>query len=340
MFRSSILNFESLEGVKLRVPWTLLAVAGVIAAMELGIRLIPEKKLVPETSRQGEIFFMEKEVLPRFDKPKIVLMGSSRMRRAVVPAQLDAELGLPKNSTINLGLAMARVYESLYLYERNEAQLKDAKLAILNLDDWQVSTGPKMSNSLYETHGPLLERLRFPEDQRTRLFLDGIFHMRVMLKLVPGAIFGRAKDTQNLKLDENNQILPPPRKERLDNFDDQIALFYNEFNVHPVMLGHIEQLARKVQANGGTFVLMQLPNRTSYQDEVERLHKEDFARERAAVEALAAKLGVELWLYARPNEIGLTDEMYEDYGHISREGAKVVTWYLAEEKIRKLNLKF
>ncbi|HLX59763.1 MAG TPA: hypothetical protein VKX17_00645 [Planctomycetota bacterium] len=339
MFRSSILNFESLEGVRLRVPWTLLAVAGVIAAIEISVRLIPEKKLVPETSRQGEIFFMENEVLPHFDKPKIVLLGSSRMRRAVVPVQLDAELGLPKNSTVNLGLAMARVYESLYLYERNEAQLKDAKLVILNLDDWQVSTGPKMSNSLYETHGPLLERLRFPEDQRTRLFLDGLFHIRVMLKLVPGAIFGRAKDTQNLKLDENNQILPPPRKERLDNFDDQIALFYNEFNVHPVMLGHIEKLARKVQANGGTFVLMQLPNRASYQDEVEQLHPKEFAREREAVATLAKDLSVKLWFFTRPEEIGLTDSMYEDYGHITREGAPIVTKFLAA-KIRELNLKF
>src|SRR6185295_14431510 len=116
---------------------------------------------------------------------------------------------LPKNSSINLGLAMARVYESLYLYERNEEKLKNAKLVILNIDDWQVSTGPRMSNSLYETHGPLWERLRFPEDQRTRLFLDGVFHMRVLLKQAPGAIFGRKKDVQNLKMDENNQVLPP-----------------------------------------------------------------------------------------------------------------------------------
>ena len=322
----------------MRVPKTLLAVTGAIAALELAVRITPEKKLVPQASRQGEIFFIEEKVLPKFDAPRILLLGSSRMRRAIVPKQLDQQLGLPEGATLNLGLAFARVYESLYLYERNEAKFKDARLVILNIDEWQLSTGPKMSNSLYETHGPLLERLRYPEDQRTRLFLDGLFHMRVLLKQAPGAIFGRKRDKQALALDENNQILAPPRPEQLENFDDQIAMFYNKFNVHPVMLEHIERLANKVTSHGGQFVLMQLPNRASYQAKVDATHGADFQREREALEALAKKLNVPLWFYTRPEELGLNDSHYEDYGHITREGAPIVT-KLIGEKIRDLNLR-
>src|SRR5436190_15151835 len=122
MFHSSTLNFESLQGLRLRVPKTLLAVAGVVIALELAVRAVPEKSLVPKASRQGEIFFIEEKVLPKFPAPRILLLGSSRMRRAIVPRQLDQQLGLPEGSTLNLGLAYARVYESLYLYERNEAK--------------------------------------------------------------------------------------------------------------------------------------------------------------------------------------------------------------------------
>ncbi len=331
MSRSSILNFESLEGLKLRMPATLLAVVGAIAALEAGLRLIPEKSLVPNLSRQGEIFFMEREVLSKFDAPKIVLLGSSRIRRAIVPTKLDEQLGLKKGSTINLGLAMARVYESLYLYERNEEKLKSAEWVILNVDEWHVSTGPKMSNSLYETHGPLLERLQFPDRLRTRLFLDGLFNMRVTLKLVPGALFGRTKDTQTLKLDENNQILPPPRAEKLETYGDQIAMFYDRFDVNDIMLGHIEKLANKVKANGGRFVLMQLPNRAAYQTEVERTHGSDFKNEHGALKALAEKLNVPLLFYTLPENLGLTDANYEDYGHLKPDGAAIVTKFLGEK---------
>ncbi len=328
MSRSSILNFESLEGFTPRVPKTLLAVVCAIVLIEACVRLIPERKLVPVASRQGEIFFMEDEVLSKFDAPKIVVLGSSRIRRAIVPAQLDAQLGLPKGSTVNLGLAYARVFESLYLYERNEAKLKNAEWVVLNLDDWQLSTGPKMSNSLYETHGPLWERLSYPEWQRQRLFLDGVFNMRVTLKLVPGAIFGRKKDVQTLKLDDNNQILPPPRKEQLDNIDEQIALFYERFNISEVLLNHIEALAKKVKENGGKFVLMQLPNCAEYQKKVALTHSAEAKLERDAVETLAKKLGVPLLFFDRPDELGLNDSDYEDYGHLRPSGAKVVTEFL------------
>jgi hypothetical protein len=332
MSRSSILNFESLDGFTMRVPATLLAVLGAVVALEVCFRLIPEKKLVPKVSRQGEIFFMEKEVLSKFNAPEIVFLGSSRIRRAIIPAKLDEQLGKAKGSTINLGLAMARPYESLYLYERNETALKSAKLVVFNVDEWFVSSGPKMSNSLYETHGPLVERLYFPERMRTRLFLDGLLTM----KLVPGAVFGRKNDVQNLKLDANNQVVPPPGEGKLEAYGDHVAMFYDRFDINAVMLGHIEKLAEKVKANGGRFVLLQLPNRAAYQIEVEKTHRAEYDRERAALETLAAKLSVPLWAYRLPEEIGLNDDDYEDYGHMTPGGAAKTTKFIGD-KIRELN---
>src|ERR1035437_1565336 len=133
MTQSSAINLESFADFHPRFPATLLGVAAIIGLLEISMRLIPEETLIPAQSRQGEIFWIENEVLsqPKFSRPQIVLLGSSRIRRSVVPLQLDHELGLPDNSTLNLGLASGRLFEALYLYERNEALLSHAKLVIL-----------------------------------------------------------------------------------------------------------------------------------------------------------------------------------------------------------------
>lgn len=331
MSRSSILNFESLQGVRPRLPATLLAVAGLVLALELAVRLWPERKLMPVQSQMGEIFFMENEVLPKFNAPKIIFLGSSRIRRAIVPKVLDQKLNLPEGSTVNLGLAMARVYESLFFYERNQDRLMQAKIVVFNTDEWHVSTGPRMKNALYEIHGPLLERLKFPEDQRTRLFMDGLLNQRIELQLIPGALFGRKHDEQTLALDENNQVLAPARADKkFTGSYKEVETFYHNFNVHPVMLGHIRRLAELVRANGGKFILMQLPNRASYQAEVQRAHSEDFAAERAALEKLANDLKVPLHFYLLPEDLGLSDSDYEDYGHLKPSGARIVTGRIAE----------
>ncbi|MCY3017756.1 MAG: hypothetical protein NTW87_01820 [Planctomycetota bacterium] len=308
---------------------------GCIAALEGVMRLIPEERLLPAKSRQGEIFFMEREVLPRFTQPRIVLLGSSRARRAVVPRLLDERLGLPADSTLNVGLASGRVFEALYLYERNRAVLRQAELVILNVDEWYLSSGWRLG-SLYEMHAPWDERFAFSGNLRSRLVLDGLFTMRLKLRLLPAALAGRhKKDVLALKLDENNQVLPPPRKPLPADVDprvfrDDIATFYHRFEISPVLAGHVEKLARMVKEDGGRFVLMQLPNRAAYQVEVGKLHGAEYLQHVAALDELARNLDVPLCLLQLPSECGLTDASYEDYGHINPEGAKVFTAVLGD----------
>lgn len=335
MSRSSIFSFESFEGFQPRLPATLLAVAGLLLALEIGLRLIPEERLIPPKSRQGEIFFMEREVLPKFDKPGIVLLGSSRVRRAVVPKMLDERLGLPPNSTLNIGLASGRIFEALYLYERNRERLGKARLVVLNLDEWHLSSGWRLG-SLYEMHAPFSERLQFNDALRTRLLLDGIFSMRLRLRLLPGAVLSKRKsDALVLKLDENNQILPPARRggdESADpaKFRETINTFYDRFDISPVLQGHVAALAKMVKEDGGKFVLMQLPNRTAYQSEVEKLHPQEYAAHVSALQELSRRLNIPLCLLDRPADCGLSESSYEDYGHINQAGAKVFTEFLAE----------
>jgi hypothetical protein len=335
MFLSSIFNFESFEGFKPRWPAALLAVCGLVALLEVAARLIPEEALIPAKSRQGEIRFMEREVLPKFERPQVVTLGSSRIRRAVVPKQLDESLALPPNSTLNIGLASGRVFESLHLYKRNREQLKSAKLVILNLDEWHLSSGWRLG-SLYEMNAPWSERLEFSGSLRSKLVLDGLFTMRLKLPMLPQALKRKKKsDGPDLKLDENNQILPPPRKNMEEDVDpskflNTVATFYDNFEISSVMEGHVAELARMVKEDGGQFVLMQLPNRAAYQSEVNRLQGGNYARHVAALRALTKRLEVPLYFYEKPADCQLSEASYEDYGHINPAGARVFTQFLAE----------
>jgi hypothetical protein len=330
---SSIFNFESLSGFKPQAPKTLLAVAGVVALLELGVRLLPVNALLP--GRQAEMRFLETEVLQRFPPPRIIFLGSSRIRRAANPRLLDEALGLPRHSTMNLGLAGGRVFEALYFYEQHLDALKSAEVVVLALDEWHLSTGWRLG-SVYEMNAPWSERLSLPDPLRTRLMLDGLFNMRLNLRLLPPLLKKgglRARDATGLVLTDDYQVLPkarektPPDLEQ--HFQKIIDTYYDQFSLHPVMEGHVEAIARRVKQNGGRLVLLQLPNRAGYQNAVERTRGKEYQQHREALQRLAGRLDVPLYFYRLPEECGLDEQSFEDYGHLNPEGAKNFTRFFA-----------
>jgi len=333
MFRSSIFNFESFEGFKPALPKTLLFVVAALALLEFSVRLIPETVLMPGKSRRGEMNFVEKKLLPKLNKIDVVVLGSSRMRRAVVPKQLDTALGIPEGSTLNSGLASGSLFEALYFYERNEERLKSARVIVLGIDEWHLSTGWKIG-STYELHAPFVERLEMPERIRTQMVLDGVFQIRQKLKLLPRGLLVlariRKQDEPDLILDENNHVLPRRRRGVPSDVDarayhETIGNFYTNFEISPVFVGHIEKLAARVKVNGGKLVLMQLPNRDAYRREMEKLKSTEYQKHLVALQAVAKRIDAPLYVYDSPAQLSLSDADYEDYGHMNDAGARTFT---------------
>jgi hypothetical protein len=163
------------------------------------------------------------------------------------------------------------------------------------------------------------------------LFLDGLFTFRVKAQLLPNLFQRRKKDVQMLTVTADNQVLAPgvATHEHLTTLKEQMALFYENFDINDVLADHVRELARRVKANGGQFVLMELPNRSDYQFVVDEKHADDYNLQKAAFARLAGELGVPFLDFSRPDELGLTDDDYEDYGHITPTGAKKVTHVLA-----------
>ncbi len=337
MPRSSIFNFESLHGLAPRFPATLLAVLAIVGAIEIVLRFTPAETLAPGKSRQAEMRFLEHEVLEKFPPPKILLMGSSRIRRAINPRLLDEQLGLPRHSTMNLGLASGRIFEALYFYQKNQARLSSAQLVVLGIDEWHLSTGWRLG-SVYELNAPWSERMSLPNPLRTRLLLDGAFTMRLKLPLVFPAIAAaaglRKKEAVELTLNDDYQVLPRARKALPADIDprrfhETIGTFYDTFHIDPVMEGHVEALAKLVKAAGGKLILLQLPNRAAYHQEVERLRGKEFEQHVSTMTRLAQRLDVPFYLYRLPSECSLDETSFEDYGHMTPEGAALFTRHAA-----------
>ncbi len=356
MSRSSIFNFESFEGFKPRVPLALLAAAALVLCVEAGVRLTPDSWLIPYYSRLGFRGFMEHEVLPKFDAPQIAVMGTSRAADAINPKALDAALGLPELSTVNLSIFGSRTSDWLDIYQRNRAKLSQLKLLIVVVDEWSFSSGVG-NDEQFCLDAPLADRWNFVQPaeipinekgaaarldylrlKRNRLLADWVFNMRLKLGFVPLAVakslhLGKKREPvfDAFHMVRSNTAETGKEAEDPKNYHERIRNFYKFFDTHPIYVRHIEELARLMKEDGGRLVLVHLPNRRSYQNEVEKLFPEEYAQHIRVTKELAMRVGSsEKYVYEYPEEIGLADDDYEDYCHLAKSGTDTCTKWIGD----------
>jgi hypothetical protein len=354
MFRSSIFNFESLHGFRPRIPSGLLLAAALVFGVELGVRLAPDTWLIPYYSRLGFRGFMEHEVLPKFNAPKIAVFGTSRAADAIKPNAIDDALKLPEYSTVNLSIFGSRTSDWLDLYQRNRAKLSHCKLVIVVVDEWSFSSGvgndeqfcldapladrlnfveaPERANLTKEDEKRADEKLEFLRSKRNRLLADWAFNMRLKLGFVPLAVakslhlgkkrepvfdeYHMVRSTSEEKGKEDNNPL---------NYHERIRNFYKYFDTHTIYTRHIADLAELIKKDGGHLLLLQLPNRHSYQGEVDTLFPREYEQHIRATRDLASRVGASFYFYKFPEEIGLKDSDYVDYCHLAMTGTDICT---------------
>ena len=377
MSRSSIFNFEALEGFTPRVPAGLLAAAALVFCLELGVRAAPDKWLIPYYSRLGFRVFMERVVLPKFKEPKIAIVGTSRSAHALMPTAMDEALKLPAFSTVNLSIFGSRTSDWLDLYERNRAKLSHCKLFIVVVDEWSFSSGVG-NDEQFCLDAPLLDRLNFaqptesppPEKdvaesevdyerrrkkeeaekygalrlKRNRLLADWAFNMRLKLGFLAPAVakslhLGKKREPvfDATHMIRSNDEETGKEADNPLNYHERIRNFYKSFDTHPIYVRHIEELAALIKADGGRLLLLHLPNRRSYQNEVDKLFPAEYAQHLRVTRELAERVGAPFYSYKYPEEIGLKDSDYVDYCHMAKSGAEACTKWMVET-IEKDNL--
>lgn len=345
MSRSSIFNFESFEGFRPRMPWGLLGVLAVVAGVEAAARLVPNDALMPEDSSWGQLRFVEREVIEPAERPKIVFLGSSRMRDAAAPRVIEEGLGLKKGSVVNIALGGGRIFDALDLYQRNRAKLKGAKLVVIGLDDWHFSLGAHPPGTLYELDAPLSDRMQFPEPPRNALVLDGIFQQRVKIPIAMqnlSRLFSGKSSSLSLYVDEIGQVRDKGdagrmrTPEELERDAAQLAhLHYHRFRQSPVLAGHLADLVQCLRQDGAQVLLAELPNRSAYRERIRLDHEAEFESHLTLAREIAQRLEVPFLYYDRPEDCELRDEMFADYGHLKQEGARAFSAFFLKELLAR-----
>ncbi|MBI3832105.1 MAG: hypothetical protein HY291_21470 [Planctomycetes bacterium] len=342
MSRSSIFNFESFAGFRPRMPWALLGVLAIVAALEAAARLVPNDVLIQPNSAWGQLRLVEREVIASSRAPQIVFLGSSRMRNAVVPRVVEERLGMPKGSVVNCALGGGRLFDALDLYRRNREILKGTKVVVIGLDDWYFTLGSHPLGTLYELDAPLSDRMRLPEPPRNAMVLDGLLQQRVkvpfalryfahvLLNGKPSEIsvyvdeYGQVRD----KGDEVKALTPAEIEHDAANLAYH---HYSRFRQSPVLAGHLEELIRSIREDGAQALLVELPNRSAYRERVRQDHETEFQAHLALAREIAQRLDVPFLYYEQPEDCGLRDTLYADYGHLKPEGAHAFSAFFATE---------
>ncbi len=369
MSRSSIFSFESYAELRPRTPWTLLGVLGVIVAIECGLRALPEDFILPPFSRLGIFRWLEREVIPKFEHPRIVFMGTSRIADGIAPQLLNEDLGLPRGSTLNLGLQGGTNYDALQFYQRNRETLRRAKLLVINIDEWCFGslsgagyryglTAPWNERWHYSQETELLQNEGERDDiwrkrceqhhdnvlqRRTQLLLDGTFQTRLLLGYFAKAVLLKlGVKTRTRILDENDQVRTArtevgPEITDPAYFTERVHIFYRAYDFHPFMVGHLRRLIQQAQTDGLRVVLLQMPNRRIYQSEVDRFYRRQYDAQRKVLAQLAAEFRIEAYCYRYPEDCGLKERDFEDYGHLAFRGTRTFTAFIGE-LIRKNQL--
>jgi hypothetical protein len=312
-----------------------------VLALEAGVRAVPDAFLLPAHGWLGEYTYLGEEVIPLYERPRLLVFGTSRVKEGVSPGHVERAAGLPDRSVVNLGLRGGRPTDFLRLYEENHRRLRGAKVVLIGVDEWFFSPGFPLDprNRMALAWG---DRMRLTDDgaswgggfslEREKLILDGLVALRLrapyVLKAVPMQLGLRRSRPQSLTPD---RMVVSERRgaDHLPN-DFRLRQHYRDFDQSPHYVDHMRRLVTGLQADGLTVLLFQMPNRPDYQALVSAQEGEAFARHLQTTRDLAADLGVEFLEWHQAAACGLSPDDYLDYGHMQPEGAARFSEFLVE----------
>ena len=278
-------------------------------------------------SPSGVIDALEERVIEPNSSVDIVFMGSSRVRDAIIPRQLERELDLEHGQVMNLGLTAGNPFDALTLYRRNRGKLSSARLIVFGVEDWHFNAAMPASErdrrfaswseslgmlSGSETHSLLVSWIwrTYGAQQPLRRLVKSIFQ-------APPGDLPIGEDGRVRWRGEVGDFGP----ETVD-VATEAHRFYRNFSPHSGRFEMLRVLIDLAHADGLTVMILQVPTRRAYREFV----LEHYAREYAAYERAVRELpGVQVRIYADAQSLGLAETYFYDYGHLTPVGARIFT---------------
>jgi len=334
-YRSSIFNFESLSLRGFR-PVGVMAALVLLMLFDLAVARRDTVWSWFPRSQSGIVDVLESKVIAKAQHPMVLVMGSSRIRDAVIPRRLAQNLGLPDQSVLNLGLTAGTPFDALMLYQRNRRTLSRAQWLVLGVEDWYVNTH-RAPNQRDRRFAGLQDRV-------------GIFTWPDTLKLLLGWVW-RTYDARVLihqyvsRWDVPSQLTLPIsedgrvvwRQEELDIGPDAVKVsgrveyIYKQFIPGMGRLRQLRRLIERAQEDGLQVMIIQLPLRDAYIDQVQAKHGWAYQAYRDLMKSFADTLhDCPVYMFEKASEIGMPPNYFYDYGHMTVRGAEVMTDRLAQ----------
>ncbi|MCB9549894.1 MAG: hypothetical protein H6706_29150 [Myxococcales bacterium] len=288
-------------------------------------------RLVPR-SGAGIVDVLETRVIARAEAPQIIVMGSSRVRDALSPRDLERALRLPTGAVLNLGLTSGTPFDAVTLYRRNRAKLRTARLLLVGLEDWYLN-GAMAPTERDRRFADLSERWSdWDGELRLSLLLGYVWRTYDARDVIRETLQALARRrVRDVPLAPDGRLLWRADEPQTGPVDvDVLAELDGFFRDDRPGLGRRAQLARLIalaQADGLEVRLLRVPWRDAYLDARHTRHPAADARWRAWIDSLTPPpLGAE-----RASAVGLLPTDFVDYGHLAGRGATLFASLIADQ---------
>jgi len=309
-----------------------------LAVFELGVARTGSLWHAVPRSKTGVFHALETEVVRTRDAaPRVLILGNSRVRDAIDPSALELQWNLGDDAVLNLGLTAGTPTDSCKLYERNREYLRGASLAIVNVDDWNLSDGSAtdtdrqfadLGTRLREFDGPERQRLLVGWAWRTydlrNVMRQGVeeWALRGGTRVAPIGADGMVQWRQKDEETGPEEFDPNPDANK----------GYASFRPHEFQLEQLKVLVRRLQQDGSTVVIVRLPTRQEYEDAASTRFAEAYRYCRETIDSLTQSIpGVVVMDFTGGTSLGIPPNHFYDYGHVTLAGRRTTTRLIADK---------
>jgi hypothetical protein len=233
---------------------------------------------------------------------------------------------------VNVSVASGTPFDGLTLYRRNRAKLSRAKLLVFGVEDWYANASYPPS-TLDRRFATLSERFGVFDEEGTLSLLGGWLwrtsDARLPLKALSRSL-GRGRPKQAWFGPTGRLVFPQfDIKEfgpDVTNIAETVKRYYEPYTPGRGRFRQLAELIALARQDGLKVLLVRMPWRDAYVDAVSTSHPKELAYSELLVREMK---DVDIELYARNSALGIPDNAFYDFGHLTESGTRLMSPILA-----------
>lgn len=348
--RSSIFSFDTLKNPPKPDRVFFLVVLIIIC---FGTFLSMKRVLLEKYSQRAPLLTSVLSYLEQNNRgdEKVVFLGSSRFVSCIKTDQLSQLSGLDSSRFINLAVDSGGLWESLFIMRKNPSLLESSPLIVIEIEPWMFNANlihpiykkPHPFEPYFYTWSTFRERLEHP-DTKSKLSLLADYFWPISERRNLEQWFSTVHAITTKKVSPGHLTIPHyhyniDAYKSLANapiFKAKVIAQYhlNNFSFAKHKAAYLKRLVDLAQNNATRIILLQPPVRQEYMEVIYK--NPQYLLEYKKVLSFIKSLGndtVHSIIWETPQDCGMDDSVFIDYGHFNIKGAYIFTNVL----FRKLN---